>query len=38
MIDIIDEVNAFIREKVEGRQKDDVCIKEIGGLRIKQVV
>jgi DNA-directed RNA polymerase specialized sigma24 family protein len=38
LIDIIDEVNAFIREKVEGRSKDDVCIKQIGGLKIKQVI
>jgi len=38
LIDIIDEVNAFIREKVEGRAKDDVCIKQIGGLKIKQVI
>lgn len=38
LIDIIDEVNEFIREKVEGRSKDDVCIKQIGGLKIKTVI
>ena len=38
LLDIIDEVNAFIREKVEGRSKDDVCIKTIGGLKIKTVI
>jgi len=38
LIDIIDEVNEFIREKVEGRLKDDVCIKQIGGLKIKKVI
>lgn len=38
MVDIIDEVNAYIREKIEGRAKDDVCVKEIGGLKIKQVI
>ena len=38
LLDIMDEVNEFIREKVEGRSKDDVCIKSIGGLRIKTVI
>jgi len=38
LLDIMDEVNEFIREKVEGRSKDDVCIKTIGGLRIKTVI
>lgn len=38
LIDIIDEINVFIREKVEGRAKDDVCIKQIGGLKIKTVI
>ncbi len=38
LVDIIDEVNQFIRERVEGRAKDDVCIKQIGGLKIKSVI
>lgn len=38
LVDILDEVNEFIREKIEGRSKDDVCIKTIGGLRIKTVI
>lgn len=38
LVDIIDEVNQFIREKVEGRTKDDVCIKTIGGLKIKKLI
>lgn len=38
LVDIIDEINQFIREKVEGRAKDDVCIKTIGGLKIKTVI
>jgi hypothetical protein len=38
LLDIMDEVNQFIREKVEGRAKDDVCIKTIGGLKIKKLI
>ncbi len=38
LLDIMDEVNEYIREKIEGRSKDDVCIKSIGGLRIKTVI
>jgi len=38
LIDIMDEVNEFIREKIEGRSKDDVCIKQIGGLKIKTII
>lgn len=38
LLDIMDEVNEYIREKVQGRSKDDVCIKTIGGLRIKTVI
>lgn len=38
LVDIMDEVNEFIREKIEGRSKDDVCIKSIGGLKIKTVI
>ena len=38
LLDIMDEVNDYIREKIEGRSKDDVCIKTIGGLRIKTVI
>lgn len=38
LVDIMDEVNQFIRERVEGRSKDDVCIKSIGGLKIKTVI
>lgn len=38
LVDIMDEVNEFIREKIEGRSKDDVCIKQIGGLKIKTII
>ena len=38
MLDIMDEINEFIRSKVEGRMKDDVCIRKVGGLRIKEVI
>lgn len=38
LVDIMDEVNQFIRDRVEGRAKDDVCIKTIGGLKIKTVI
>lgn len=38
LVDIMDEVNEFIREKIEGRSKDDVCIKSIGALKIKTVI
>jgi hypothetical protein len=38
LLDIMDEINDFIRGKVEGRAKDDVCIKQVGGLRIKTVI
>lgn len=38
LLDIMDEINEYIREKVQGRSKDDVCIKTIGGLRIKTVI
>lgn len=38
MLDVIDEINEFVRSKIEGRMKDDVCIRQVGGLRIKEVV
>lgn len=38
MLDILDEVNAFIKEKIEGRMKDDVVVKKVGGLLINKVI
>lgn len=38
LLDILEEINHFIRERIEGRTKNETSIKEVNALKIKKVL